>query len=86
MGAIEFKYVMVDTAFPVIFFANMQHKAFSGIGKITSAGLVRIIGRERSFEVETYGESAGLKMRPEDEDAGIIKLFLEKAQGAEVRR
>jgi len=74
----DIKYVMINHSFPIIFLAMFNHKDFSGVGNITSAGFLRIRSNSGYIQIETYGESTSLGKRPDAEDAKLIQFFLNK--------
>lgn len=75
------KYVIIDSAFPVIFTGAMEHKKFKGLGPITGAGFVKFVPRGEAILIETYGESESLGIKAEAEDALIIKAFMKFGDG-----
>lgn len=72
MMPMQVKYAMVDRIFPVLFSAAIQHRQMAELGRITSAGFMRIEGDR----VHCYGESVSLKMGVDPEDEEIIAQFL----------
>lgn len=82
----KLKYVVIDECLPITFGEYFQHKKFSNIGKITSAGFynMRIVNKPDAIcpeytEVTCFGESIGLgiKSRPIEDKALLERLYNE---------
>lgn len=73
---LQLKYVVIDGT-PVLFGNGMEHKKFSALGEVESAGFVAVSGNGMGKLVaHTYGESFSLRMGPADRDKTIIEMYL----------
>lgn len=70
------KYVMIDGIKPIIFHLGLSHDAFKALGRITSAGFVKIYHSNGWIDVAVHGESLSLKLKPNPVDAELIKAAL----------
>lgn len=69
------KYIIFEwlgTPAPVLFPDFISHDDFKGY-RPTSAGFCKINAKG---EVETYGESNTLRLRPKEDDASLIEMML----------
>jgi hypothetical protein len=79
------KYVVIGDDDMIIFPATMAHSQFKNMGKITSAGLIRIYpvvdgrGKDASSGIKCFGESVTLKIKsnPEHDERAARGLFVE---------
>ena len=76
----KFKYVIVANIYPRIGSVGEQHRDLAGGDKVTSAGWGRIEQNAAGeFSVVTFGESIGLGVRPNPQDASTLaRLFFGK--------
>ena len=72
----NFKYVMIDNNFPVIFHPDIDHKFFKHLyGKVTSAGFVTFeIFESKTIKCNVYGEA--LNIHSVEEDSLIISNYI----------
>jgi len=70
----KFKYVMIDSIFPVILHEAVQHKQITG--NATSAGFFMIHrGPSGKTEIACYGFSQSLGLKPDEADERILERF-----------
>ena len=70
----KFKYVIIDDIAPRICSICEQHHQLAGGFNVTSAGWGRIEQNEAGeFSIVTFGESIGLKLKPAENDAYLLK-------------
>lgn len=70
----EFKYVIIDDFYPIVFSLANKHSDFGNMGKVTSAGF----GQISENKVSVWGESHSLKIKSNQTDSGILqRLFFE---------
>ena len=72
------KYVMLDGIKPIIFHQGISHDSFKALGNITSAGFVKIYYDpvDQVISAGVYGESLSLKLKPNPQDADLIKMAM----------
>jgi hypothetical protein len=86
----KLKYVIVDELYPIVFGECFQHKQFSRIGKITSAGFCSIsevetpkertdISTATMFQVSCYGESVSLGVKVAENDEKQLEYLYNKS-------
>lgn len=63
--------MIIQSLYPILFSASINHNEFKGFGTITGAGFIDDNGR-------IYGESISLKMGPGEDDQEIIDVFLRR--------
>jgi hypothetical protein len=76
----EFKYIIFDDVFPVVFSLGTSHNEVHIRGRATSAGFATLhIGEiTRTLTIETYGKSESMKLQPAEHDANILRqLFVD---------
>ena len=70
----ELKYIIPEDGSPVIFKDPILHsEAACGLGKILSAGFLRIRYTDDKFDCHVYGESVSLGIGS-DKDEDVIRL------------
>lgn len=74
----DFKYIMVDGIYPILFTLAMIHKDIAKGHNVTSAGFAKIESCDNKLSVSVSGESVSLGISHNPEDASTIKkMFVE---------
>lgn len=83
----EFKYIVFDYAYPIIFGLYFQHAdvARGRESKVTSAGYGNLYVEEDKIRISVHGESISLQKKPGDYDARTLEAIFQDPYNANVK-